>query len=305
MSAYSIFTKQLMLIEGVGSKAPGFDAMGPTMILSSIFYGGLGLGVAGLGIGSILAKRWAWRLAISLGWLWVLLIGLSAVSFIFLIPQVMGQFGALSSGASGPGGSSSSPMGGRFEILMMGVAFTTALLIYLVPGAILIVIYGMRSARVTCEHCDPKPRWTDAVPIPVLVLWLLFVVTAFGLLAFAPIYWGMVQIPGMPLPPALATVAWAVFLPLLVFTARELGAMRLRGWWISLFLTIVGSVGSVLWLSNYDIMQVYRDMNLPEEQLKNMEAVMGSGLDLWLPAAAGGSLMTGYVFWLKRFFRTA
>jgi hypothetical protein len=304
MSAYSIFARQFMFSQAMGPNGPHFDSMGPTMVLSAIFYGGLGLGVAGLGVGSILTKRWAWRLALSLGWLWVLLIGLSAVSYSFLIPQAMSQVGALSSGAPGPSGPSVSPMGGSLGILMMGVVVTIVLLIYLMPGAILIVIYGMRSARVTCEHCDPNPRWTDAVPIPVLVLWLLFVVTAFGLVAFAPLYWGLIQIPGMPLRPPLATVAWALALPLLVFTARELGAMRLRGWWISVFLTILGSVVSVVWLSNYDIMQVYRDMNWPEEQLKSMETLM-SGLDLWIPAAAGGSIMIGYVFWLKRFFRSA
>ena len=303
MGAYSLFAFQFLSQVNPEGAPPGFDSVRPMMTLTGILYFGFGLGVAWLGVGSILTKRWAWKLAVSLGWLWVLLIVLTAVSYSFVLPQFIRQMSAMASSPTLPGGGSSPPPAGGMEIAMI-VGMAIGLLFYLTPGVILIVIYSLRSARTTCEYRDPKPRWTDAVPIPVLMLWLLFVILVFGLIAFAPAYWGLISIPGMGVRPPIATAIWAIIVPLLILAIRDLGAMRPRGWWISITVTIVGTVGSVAVMQGYDIMEVYRDMKFDEAQLKQMESIV-SGLDLWIPAAAAGTILTGYVFWLKRFFQSA
>jgi len=98
----------------------------PVMVLSSVFYCGFGLGIAWLGIGSIRARRWSWKLLVAVGWLWVGLVGLGAVSYGFILPQMMdGMEAGLPSSAGGPSGS--------FLVIAMIIGVVIGFMVYITP----------------------------------------------------------------------------------------------------------------------------------------------------------------------------
>jgi len=275
--------------------AETFEAMRPMMVLSSILYCGFGLGIAWLGIGSIRARRWSWKLLVALGWLWVGLVGLGAVSYGFTLPQMMeGMKAGLPRSTGGPSGS--------FFVIMMIIGVIFGSMIYVTPGVALIVVYRLRDVRLTCEWRDPAPRWTDPVPLPILVLWLLLTVSFFSIATFAPMYLGLIKIPGMAtLSPMVGRIGWLTALVLIGFATRDVAAMRLRGWWLSLSTVIFGTAVAVWTALHYDVMQMYREMKMPEETLRQMEKML-NGMSYWIPALITGLAMIGYLLWLKRFF---
>ncbi len=48
----------------------------------------------------------------------------------------------------------------------------TAVIYVIIPGA-LVLFYGSKHAKETCERRDPKVRWTDKCPLPVLAVSLM------------------------------------------------------------------------------------------------------------------------------------
>lgn len=285
----------------VPGPADGLDAMQetmrPVMILNSITYGAVALGVAWLGIGSIRARRWAWKIALALGWLWVAVIILSVISYSFIFPKLMNSF-------SVPASPGAPTLSGPVLTAIMIVSAGIGLMFYLSPGVMLIVVYGLRNVRLTCERQDPNPCWTDRVPIPVLSFWLLLMFSLFTLLEFSPVYLGFIKAPGISglLPrPAVVLVCLTAALPALGLACWDLASMRIRGWWISLFLCLAGCA-SLIWNGfNLDLVSLNRELNMPEEDLKLLES-LGKGA-LLLPTIFISIPILGYVIWLKRFFQ--
>jgi MFS family permease len=306
MAAWLMFAWQNVSALAPRSSLP--EAQNPhlpgTMIASAALYAGLGLGIAWLGIGAILTRRWAWKLALSAGWLWVLCITMGVISYGFILPQIFSNLMSASLASSPSGGAPGASALGGGEIALITAILVITLMFYLAPAVALIIVFGLKSTRLTCEFRDPKPRWTDAVPVPVLVIWLLYAVTGLALVAFAPFYLGLLPLPGLPFKPPFTSIIWAVVLAAVVFAARDLAAMRRRGWWLTLALVILGGAGAVGMMSQFNLMEMYRDSHIPEEQLKQMEPMV-SGLRLWKIPAVSTIILTCYVFWLRRFFAPA
>jgi MFS family permease len=277
----------------------------PNMIMMAILYAGFGLGLAWLGVGCILTRRWAWKLALSAGWLWVLLVVTGVIAYAFIIPQFVQNLTALASTTVPSGGSSPSPTFGGPSLQMFFILLGVLIVVmfYLAPAIALIIVFGLKSTRVTCEFRDPTPRWTDAVPVPVLVLWLLFVTTAFGLVALAPGYWGLVPFT-VKVDPRVSVPIWMLVLIALVLASRDLAAMRMRGWWLSLAIVICGGAAGAIMMQHIDPMLAYQNASIPEEQKKKM-IEMATNISYWIIPAVSSVLITCYVFWLRRFFAPA
>lgn len=271
------------------------EASRPVMILTTVFYGVLGLAVVWLGIGSIRARRWAWKTALASGWLLVALVVLTGVSYSFILPRIMGNMAQ----------SVSFTTGGLPPSLLTALSFVglfIGLLFYATPGIILIVVYSLRNVRLTCERRDPGPCWTDRVPLPVLAFWLLMFSSLSAFLVFSPVYLGWMKSPGMSdlLPQPARFALWGGGVPMLAWACRDLARMNPRGWWLSLAICLAGCLGAIWFGANYDLLEVIRAMQVPEESLLVYQSFEKGAM--LLPAATSGILLLGYVIWLKRFF---
>src|SRR5690348_5365557 len=180
-------------------------------------YGGLAVALVWLGIGSMMARRWARALLLIFSWSWLIGGLFGSVSAAFVMPQVLSQQSA-ANGSSGNPAMPPVPIGAIMVIMLvfMGTFFG------LLP-AIWIYFYKSPHVKATCVARDPVTRWTDACPLPVLAasLWLLvgvpmlllMPVSAHGVMPFFGMF--LAGLPGSLLCLAVAALfayaAWLLY----------------------------------------------------------------------------------------------
>lgn len=138
------------------------------MILVVIIYLLLAVWFLWMGIGSILARKWARAFILITSWLWFIS-GIGGFVFILLfIPDVYGSMatrGAI-------------PQEMVVIVQSMVIAFM-ALILIVIPGAF-ILLYSSRHVKATCEQRDPQVRWTDKAPLSVITVSSLLGVLSMG-----------------------------------------------------------------------------------------------------------------------------
>ena len=147
------------LLTAKGAGAPPVNLSGILMALG--IYGGLAVTLLWLGVGSILARRWARALLLIFSWSWLVM----GVVMTAVMPFVMGKvFANLPPDAKT--GQPVLPPGAITGIIVGMVIFFG--LFFVVLPALWIFFYNSRHVKATCEARDPVARWTDACPLPVL-----------------------------------------------------------------------------------------------------------------------------------------
>lgn len=178
-------------------------------------YGLVALHFVACGIGSIRARRWARAMSAAVAALWLAGGIVATISAIAIVPKIVPN----------------PPL----------VALTIVLLVIFVALPLSIVLFYARDdVRATVERRDPKPRWTDRVPVPVLAVVIVMAFAAGWLLV-------NLSAPTMPLfgtvltgaPAALALLALAV---LCAFLAIGLYRLKESAWWTVVLLQIGGCV---------------------------------------------------------------
>lgn len=250
-------------------------------------YAVLAVGCVWLGIGSILARRWARALTLAAAWTW-LVAGVPGLAVVVLMRDALC--------ADMP----PAPPGVRLAILIVA-GLISGLLLVLLPAACLL-FYGSRHVRATCELRNPRPAWTDACPIPVLVLLLCLGMQfmAQGWLAFyrcaVPCFGRVVSgAPGA----ALLTVA------ALLLVQAAWGCFRLQrwGWWLAFGLVALTGAAWGMTLARLGMFGYYGAAGIPltvSGELFEWEARHGAMLSL-LPLSHSVLLLL-YMVWVRRRF---
>ncbi|HEX7150168.1 MAG TPA: hypothetical protein VF618_01680 [Thermoanaerobaculia bacterium] len=164
------------------------------------------------GVGSIKARRWARALSTVVSALWLAGGVIALLSTLLIVPRVY--------------------PGARIGLIAAGIALAAIVL-----PAILFFFYRRDDVRATCERRD-KPRWTDAVPLPVLALALVMAFASLWLLVrmsepVVPLF-GMVMTGG---PAALTLLALAVLCGILAVQSYRL---KESAWWTVVLLQVIG-----------------------------------------------------------------
>jgi hypothetical protein len=274
--------------------------MPASSVLPAIFiYLVLGVALIWLGIGSILARRWARALLLIFSWSWLVggIIGLIAMGF--FVPKVLANLPS-----TGTANQPAMPAG------TMGVAMVVMFLfggffLFLLP-AIWTFFYSSRHVKATCEMRDGASRWTDACPLPVLgfCLWLLFAVpwlavmplTGHGVFPFFEIF--LTGVPGALLCFAIAAL-W-------IYAAWLMYHLKPQGWWLILIAMIVYMASSVMTFARHDEMEMYQLMGYPQaqiDQIQKMGLFTGNNM-IWMMALSLLPFL-GYLLFIKRYFRSA
>jgi hypothetical protein len=206
---------------------------------------------------------------------------------------------------SAPQANGQPPMQG----MVAGVMVTMFLfegVIFLVLPAIWTFFYASRHVKATCEYRHPNPCWTDACPLPVLalVLWLAYGAVAMGLM---PMF-------GFTVVPFFGTfvTGWPGAFCFLLVAAVLLGAgvlcyrLDMRGWWLVTMAYGVMMISNLITYSIHDVMDMYRLMHFPPNELAQLQAsgFFSGNRILWLTALCMVPFL-GYLLFVRRYFSGA
>jgi hypothetical protein len=279
-----------MLLMSAGMRLPNMPSPQPaaSLISAAAVYLAAAAAFGALGAGSILARRWARTLSLVVGWLWL---AVGAIGGIFLLLILPRMFAAM------PG--MEDPAAKAFAIGCMSIGWGLGFV--LLPLA-LVLFYGSRNARATSEARDPRPRWTDRCPVPVLALALM---SAFAALTFT-IY---SLHPAVPVFGRIWTGAAAAALFLLLAgleAAIAWGLYRLRpaAWWGRLGLWLVsGTWTAIGFAQGVDWQRLLQASGQPDtaETRRLLSGMFQGPLFVTLMIVVAVACL-GYLLWVKRYF---
>ena len=269
-----------------------------SMVAPTIFYGLGGVCLVWLGVGSIMARRWARALNLTLS---AMFLAIGAISLVVMV--IVFLTGDLNLQLEGQ---EEVPPG--FMIGIYAVMFIFMFGIYIaIPGAF-VLVYRSPHVKATCEHKDPKIRWTDKCPLPVLAVSLLCGMGAVS--CFSMIFWMKVFpffgtiLVGLP-----AGVMLIVFALVLASISWGTYKLKSQAWWACLVLVVFGFTTSSVSFYLTDFEALYEAMGYPEEQIDMMRS-MGI-LDMMTSPAMVGSMVVmgffyvGYLLYVRRYFPAA
>lgn len=283
LGAASAFIALLtLLVASIASPDTGWGSL----LSGLFFYALLAVCFVWLGIGSILCRRWARTLLLILAWSW-LVAGLTMAAVLAaVLPQMASMLGLDAQGL----------------VAMLAVLAVLGLPLVVIPSA-LVLFYQSRHVQATFEARDPRPRWTDACPLPVLTtaVWLALgalsvVPVIFGGSAFVPLFGRLVS----GRPAALWLLAGAGVSLWLAWGFWRLQRFAL---WASLALTLLAAVSATATFARVDFLEVYRLMGYPQEQIDAIRQIglLGGPTMAWMMALLGVATCA-FLVWLKKFF---
>lgn len=290
----ALFVPMMLLGQVMAARTTGVAADYRMMIPGMVMYGVLAVAFVWLGIGSIGARRWARALILILAWLW-LVTGVIAIGVVIVVlPQVL---------ATPPPSGQALPEAARGVVMILAVVFTGVIFV-LLPG-LLVLFYGSRHVKATCEARDPAPRWTDACPLPVLALSLMLgysvVLWMPMLLAFQH---SVVPCFGRLLSGPPGAVVILMLMALWSYSAWAMYRLKPAGWWIMLITFTAMMVSSLLTFSRVDVVEMYRLMGTPEQQIQQIQQYgFLQGRNMLLLIALCALPLFGYLLYVKKYFR--
>jgi hypothetical protein len=281
----------LMFLSVALSKTAGVGSVDlRSAFAASAMYGCMAVAFVWLGVGSIRARRWACQLLLSLSWIWLLTGVCSVVVGMLVVPAVVGQLGAQSD---------LPPELGWIVIL---VTFGVIGLLYVVLPGLFVLFYRSPHVAATCRARHPGPEWIDGCPRQLLTLTVVWVLLAVSILLM-PAYDFFFPFFGVALTGIAGALPWA--LVLVICGALAVGSCRRAGWawWGGLFLTLAGTVSSIVTVLRYDLSEIVALMKLPEDQVELIRAMpVFDGWLLALTTAVVSGTFLIYLFALRRFF---
>jgi len=261
-----------------------------TMIPGVLFYILLAVWFIWMGIGSIRARRWASALLLVSSWLW-LIGGISGLIFMLLLMPDMYDQVAKS-------GQMPQEMAAIMKYVMLGF---TAVVYVIIPGT-LVLFYGRKNVKATCAFRDPKVRWTDKCPLPVLAVSLMYGFWAGSMLLMGFYGWA-IPFFGRILSGVTGAGVVLVGILLLGYVAWGTYRLRIKAWWCAVLVTIGWAISTGITFSRVSMWDFYEKMNFPEQQLEIMKQCgmpPTSAMTLFFGVWVVGFL--GYLLYTRRYF---
>jgi hypothetical protein len=290
-----LFVLLMLAGQAVSARTTGASAPFSTILPGIFIYAALAVALVWLGIGSIMARRWARALLLIFSWSWLAMGLFVVVMMAFFMPKIMANMAA--SGTTDHPAMTSSMIVG----MMVGMFLVFGVLFVILP-AVWTSFYHSRHVKATCETRDPATRWTDACPLPVLgiCLWLLLSVPMMLVMPLT----GHCVMPffGMfltGLPGALFCLAIAAFWS---YAAWLLYKLDVRGWWLILIAICVLWISGLVTFAHHDMLEMYRLMGYPEVQIEQMQktGLLAGNRMTWLMSFSALPFL-GYLFFIRKF----
>jgi hypothetical protein len=263
----------------------------PSMIIpATLLYVAAAVWFIWMGIGSIKTRRWARALILVTSWIW-LVGGIGGLIFLLLfMPDMYEKIGE----------DKQMPAGAAQIVKYVTMVFMA--IFYVIIPAVLVLFYGSKNVKATCEFRDHQIRWTDKCPLPVLALSLMFGFWAvsipfMGFYGWAFPFFGAilsgVQGAAMGLAVMLLSgyIAWGTY------------KLNITAWWGAVLLIVGWAVSAIITFSRVSMLEYYEKMNFPEQQLeviKQYSLPQGYSMVLFCGLWLVGFL--GYLLYTRRYF---
>jgi hypothetical protein len=273
--------------------APQRPAMQTGVILSAMeLYLAIAITLIWLGVGAIKLQRWVRPMFLVLGTMTLVSGIFGVIGASIAVPAIMSVASAGQAGAAPP----------RAALLfgiLVGIGFVAVIM--LVIPAVYVWFFRNANVKMMLEYFDPKPRWTDRIPLPALG-----VVVGFDLYAAICVMGmtkGMVpffgrMLTGFPAVTALGILA-AISLVLALYSYR----LKPRAWWAAMGFVIVLAISYIATSLRGDAAAMYRDSGMNEEQVAAIARMQSSNPLLRAAMIAPMFLaVIGYLLYARRFF---
>jgi hypothetical protein len=287
----------LMLFgQAMAAKGPNPPPRNASAILPAIFiYGGLAVTLIWLGIGSILARRWARALLLIFSWSWLIM----GICMTAVMPFVMSKSFANLPPNAKTGQPAMPP--GAITGMVIGMTIFFFVFFVLVP-AVWTFFYGSRHVKATCEARDPVPRWTDACPLPVLAF-CLWTWLAVPMMLVMPLT-GQAVMPcfGVFVSGLTGSLFCLVIAAVWGTAGWWLYRLEMRGWWLILIGMVLFMVSTLLTYAHHDIIEMYQLLGYPQAQIDQIQKIgLFTGKRMgWFTALCSLPFL-GYLFFIKRY----
>jgi len=246
-----------------------------------------------MGIGSIKARRWARALVLVTSWLWLISGTVGLIFVLLLMPDMYDRMA----------GSGQMPPGAAVFMKYVKYVMTgfMAVVYVIIPGALLL-FYGSKNVKATCQFRDPRIRWTDKCPLPVLAVSLISGFWAVSMLSTAGYRWA-IPFFGTILTGMTGAAVVLVVTFLLGYIAWGLYKLRIKAWGCAVLLIILWALSTVITFSRVSMLDFYEKMNFPEQQLEIMKQVgMPEASTMALFVGLWGVGLLVYLLYTKKYF---
>jgi hypothetical protein len=291
-----LFVPLMLFAQMASAKTTGAPAPFSAILPAISIYGVLAVALVWLGIGSIMARRWARALLLIFSWSWLIMGLFVSVFTMFFIWKMLANVSF-----STDGHPAKPPI--SIALVMVGMFLVFGVIFVILP-AVWMIFYKSRHVKATCETRDPVTRWTDACPLPVLgfCLWLMFSVPMMLIMPIAG--HGVMPFFGMFLTGVPGTMLCLAIAALWSYAAWLLYKLEPRGWWLILIALCVFMASALLTFARHDMLEMYRLMDYPEaqiEQIRKSGLLIGNRMN-WLMAFSVLPFL-GYLLFIKKYLR--
>jgi hypothetical protein len=275
------------------ARTPGLT--GRTLLPSACVYLLAAVFFIWMGIGSILARRWARALMLIFSWFWLVVGVVGLLSVIWMYPALREHIVRTPAVTANPAGAPG------MTAMVLGCMLAVFGVLYVLLPLAFVLFYRSPHVKATCEARDPHPRWTDRCPLPVLGLSLLEGGAAIMYVCVVAVYhvfmflgFILTGLPAVALGLALAVLLGAL--------ARATYRLAPWAWWAAVAFWGLGAV-SVLVMAVHpvDWQELYRLMGFDSAQLEQLGIFWKNNQILWL-SCIGFLPWAFYLVWARRFF---
>ena len=246
-----------------------------SMIPAAIFYLTLGAISTTLGVGSILARRWARDLTLVASWAAIAFGTFLTIMMALIMPRI----------------STTVPGGEALPQALVWITTAVSTVFWIGVPALYAWFYGRESTRVTCQVRDRRTRWTESIPLPLLGAALILLISGFwSLFAFAN--------PVLPLGPTIlrglpaSLVSASLGIAMMVIAVGLL--RRSHTSWLALMaLLVIGIVTGAWTFASLDVRAYYAVMT---EQYQT--DVPPELFDIYTSPVILGAVALAWIAWL-------
>ena len=286
-----LFVPLMLVGMEASAKATNTPAPLATLLPAMSIYGLLAVALIWLGVGSIMARRWARALLLIFSWTWLVMGVLVTISLAFILPKTLRNLPA--------NGQPPVPVGA----ILAGMFMVFGVIFVLLP-AVWTFFYRSPHVKATCEMRDPVTRWTDACPLPVLGFCLWLVVSIPMMLLLPLVGHGVMPFFGTFLMGIPGSLLYLIVAAIWTYAAWSLYHLESRGWWVILIAMGLFMVSTFLTYARHDVTEMYRLMGYPEAQISQIQQtglLTGNNMQ-WLTLASIIPLVI-YMLWIKRYLK--
>jgi hypothetical protein len=283
----------MILGQTISARATGTATDLRTMCPAMMMYGGLAVVFIWLGVGSTMARRWARALLLILAWAWLLTGVLTLFALAVFLPMVFAHL---------PSGGQPMPAAARVVATIFALGFTSVMFVIL-PG-LLVLFYRSPHVKATCEARDPVARWTDACPLPVLAVSLILGYGAVWMAVMLFFYHGVMPFFGYLLSGLPGATLILALIALWVYCAWATYHLKVAGWWTVLIAFGVVIASALLTFARVDLMDMYRLMGYPEQQIEQLQRFSFlTGRNMLFFMSICSLPFLGFLLYVKKYFR--